>query len=400
MGRDKVLQEDIPTAKKKSASYGKTIRKAVPRDVLSSWTPLSNRRESTSLAKNAFDRFCAEVTTMADDLSHMPNTGIEVQLCGNAQMANFGIVATSAKKASFDMLGFDETCRGPWEWDVARLCASIEICGRVYGFSGSARRSAVRLAARAYREAMREFANMGTVRMWQASLDVQDLFGKKAVRHAQRRFGKRIAALMRKGEGQEAMLDLRKSYPDMWEGYCSSLSSKAASVLGSYSMLGAVPVANDKGLEEFVVLLEGSSKDDVLALRVKEAVESALYRYVAKPSDVNHAQRVVSGQRVLQAKEDMFLGWASCVAPDGTQRDFYARQLDATAGLSWLKSGDAKMLCKFCKACGWTLAHAHARTGNRHAIAAYLGRSSVFETAMCDFAKAYARQNEADYRRM
>lgn len=397
---------------KKSASYGKTMRKAVPRDVLSSWTPLSNRDDSgggfsdkgeRQTAKSAFAFFCAGARAMAADLSHMPTTGIEVQMCGNAHVANFGVMATPADEVVFDIIDYGQTCRGPWEWDVARLCASIEVCGREFGYSAAARREAVFAAARAYREAMRDFASMGTLKTWKAALDVEDTFGSKVVKVARRRYERRLDVLASPKKGSAGVCDVEELCPGVWDAYLASLPCKARFLLESYRLMGAMPVEDGGGAREVVVLLEGSGKGDVFGLRIMEACEPSIIQYVAKPSEGSHAQRVVFGQAAMQAAEDVFLGWATVdasggVGAQGTQGDFYVQQLCAEGSRAWMKSGSGKAMKRHATACGWTLAHAHARTGNRHAIAAYLGKSPTFEEALWQFAQSYAHQNEASFK--
>ena len=382
---------------------------------------------------------------MASDLSDTPVTGINVQACGDAHISNFGLFSSPERRTVFDINDFDETLPGPWEWDVKRLAASVEICGRDNGLSEKKRRSAVLACAQGYREGMRMFADMGHIDVWYAHFDVDTLLAKvatdidvkskkaadKVVAKAKAKDSARAIAkltevvdgklriasdppvvipmreLIAYEQGDEALerfdeLSIEHLMSAVLAEYRSTLDPHKRQLVNEYT---AVDVAHkvvgvgSVGTRAWIVVMQGADESDPLVLQVKEAQESVLERFVGKSKYRQHGQRVVEGQRAMQTASDMLLGWCRLPGEDGKKKDYYVRQLWDGKGSIDLSLLSAKQLETLAKACGWTLAHAHARTGDRFAISAYLGKSDKFDKAIADFADAYAYQNEADYQR-
>ena len=444
---------------KQSKKYGKSLRKAVPRDVLASWQPPMGRPGSNDLlfsqdamrvqklvpvrhermAVSPFTFYRGAALVMASDLSALPTTGIEVQACGDAHISNFGLFLSPERRTVFDINDFDETCRGPWEWDVARLVASVEICGRDRNFSNKDRRRTVLAAARGYRESMRKFANMGNMDVWYAHFDVDsssDLLESNLSKSARKQVNKMLSKSKAKNsvraiskltevvDGelrvvsdppivvsfrdlmQETIgivpegVNMAKIVSHVLARYRETLSPERAMLVGRYrgvDVAHKVVGVGSVGLQAWIVVLEGANKEDPLVLQVKEATESVLERFVGKAPQASHGQRVVEGQRAMQSVSDPLLGWTTLLMPDDKMRDFYVRQLWDGKGSVNLDYIAPKSLEEFAYACGWTLAHAHARTGDRFAIASYLGKSEEFDQAALAFAQTYADQNDQDY---
>ena len=459
------VQEILSTEGKRSAKqskkYGKSLRKAVPRDVFAAWRPPMGRPDPNELlfeqdkmrvqdlvpvrhermGVSAFTFYRGAALVMASDLSSLPTTGIEVQACGDAHISNFGLFLSPERRTVFDINDFDETCRGPWEWDVARLAVSVEICGRDRGFTKKQRRNAVLAAVRGYREAMREFASMGTMDVWYAHFDTDNFlarFGdeleaterknankvltkskKKNSVRAVSKFTEVVDGELRIVSDPPLIVPLRNfaeqvagqnvdgSEPEMAKivsmvlrKYEKTLAPERAALVRQYhgvDMAHKVVGVGSVGLQAWIVVMEGATPDDVLVLQIKEATESVLERFVGKAAQPNHSQRVVEGQHAMQTASDALLGWTRLLTPKGTHRDFYVRQLWDGKGSIDLNRIAAKGLSHLARACGWTLAHAHARTGDRFAIASYLGKSDVFDEALLEFVCTYANQNEQDY---
>ena len=456
---EQLLGKREQRTKDESIGYGKSLRKAVPRDVFAAWRPATSGPTATDLirsqdasrlpdlvpvrhermAVSAFTFYRGAALVMAQDLSPLPTTGIEVQLCGDAHISNFGFFLSPERRTVFDINDFDETARGPWEWDVARLAASVEVCGRDRGFSAKKTRKAVLAAVGAYREAMRSFAQMGNLDVWYAHIDVDTVFEqlsqsaskserKSASKELKKFKGKNSVRAVRKltevvdGElrvvsepplivpvrdlVQEAGaqvpedLSMARVVSAILARYRVTLPPERAALVRSYrgvDVARKVVGVGSVGTRAWIVVMEGADANDPLVLQIKEATASVLERYVGKAPQHNHGQRVVEGQHALQTASDMLLGWTSLPDSDGRVRDYYVRQLWDGKGSIDLDAVDAKGLRDFARACGWTLAHAHARTGDRFAIAAYLGKSDMFDEAMATFASAYADKNDADF---
>ena len=373
---------------------------------------------------------------MAFDLAPVPRSGLTVQLCGDAHLSNFGGFASPERAFVFDLNDFDETLPGPFEWDVKRLAASFEVAGRDRGFTKEVRDSAVLAVVRAYREAMRGFAASSNLDVWYSRLDSTALQAEIRARSA----GKEAKQLT-KTEAKARTKDSMKAFSRLTEvvdgerrivsdpplivaardiehgraaelvqqelhklvrGYRHTLQGDRRQLLESYRFVDLarkVVGVGSVGTRCWIVLMLGRDDGDPLFLQFKEAGPSVLEPYLGKSGFANHGQRIVEGQRLMQAASDIFLGWIRNDNPIDTNepRDFYARQLwdwKASANLEIIQPRGLEL---YAQACGWTLARAHARSGDRIAIATYLGKSDVFDRAIATFATAYADLNERDY---
>lgn len=371
---------------------------------------------------------------MAADLADTPTSGLRVQLCGDAHLSNFGGYASAERDMVFDLNDFDETLPGPWEWDLKRLVASFELAGRERGFTDDERRAVVMGTSRAYRQAVRDFAHHSNLEVWYARMDLaailarwgQDI-GRKVVRSLERRVDKAMRKDSVLASSRLTWLDhgearLRSDPPllvpigellgdsdrDTFEQvigtafrrYRRTLPTDRRDLLEQFhyaDMARKVVGVGSVGTRAWVLLLLGVDGTDPLVLQIKEANESVLAEAAGASAYVNHGARVVAGQRLMQASSDIFLGWTTSQGIDGADRDFYVRQL-----WDWKLSTDIERqspatLAILGQLCGWTLARAHARSGDRVALGAYLGSSDVLDRAMADFAVAYADQTERDH---
>jgi uncharacterized protein (DUF2252 family) len=381
----------------------------------------------------AFFRGAAAV--MAADLAVAPRSGMTTQLCGDAHVANFGGFASPDRVLVFDLNDFDETLPGPWEWDVARLAASVEIAGRDLGHKPAARQTAVRAGIRAYREAVREFASMRQLDVWYSRLNAADILervGQRVDRDERRGIADRGAKARTKDSLRafsrltheidgavrivsdaplivpiEELVDenmpseeLEATIVGLLRAYARTLRADLRALLARYDyvhLARKVVGVGSVGTRAWIVLLVGRDSGDPLFLQVKEAQASVLEPHAGKARQRNHGQRVVEGQWMMQAASDIFLGWLRAEGIDGRQRDFYVRQLwDWKVGAD-LETMRPAVMQAYAQLCGWTLARAHARSGDSIAIAAYLGSGEAFDRAMTDFADRYADQNERDY---
>jgi uncharacterized protein (DUF2252 family) len=373
---------------------------------------------------------------MASDLATTPVSGLAVQACGDAHLSNFGLFGSAERRLMFDVNDFDETLPGPWEWDVKRLAASLEVAGRDNGLPAKQRREIIAAAVARYRQAMRQFAAMTNLDVWYAHMDMNELRAEldSQLRARQRKFMDKGLAKARTRDSMEQLSKLtqivdggpriisdppvvvpiqdllatekeRLSYQDEITGmiakYQRTLETDRRYLLQQYEfcdMARKVVGVGSVGTRCWIVLMLGRDDSDPLFLQVKEAEASVLSRYVGASKHANQGQRVVAGQRLMQAAGDIFLGWQHTEAGlDGKARDFYVRQLR-----DWKFSVEIGILRPeglqiYAGICGWTLARAHARSGDRIAIAAYLGGSDVFDRAIAQFATAYADQNERDH---
>ena len=373
---------------------------------------------------------------MAADLASTPASGLQVQLCGDAHLSNFGAFASPERRLVFDVNDFDETLPGPWEWDVKRLAASLEVAGRDNQFPAKQRREIVLAGASRYRQAMREFASMTNLDVWYARADVTELRAQfdsqlrarqrklmdKGVAKARTRDSmQELAKLTRMVDGRPRIVsdppllvpidelapaqidraDIETQMKGLIARYQRTLETDRRYLVHQFEfcdMARKVVGVGSVGTRCWIVLMLGRDEADPLFLQVKEAEASVLSRFVGASRHANQGQRVVAGQRLMQASSDIFLGWQRIEAGlDDQPRDFYVRQLR-----DWKFSVEIEVLRPeglqlYAALCGWTLARAHARSGDRIAIAAYLGGSDVFDRAIAKFATAYADQNEADY---
>jgi uncharacterized protein (DUF2252 family) len=389
------------------------------------------------MASSAFAFFRGAAAVMAADLAHTPCGGLRAQLCGDAHLSNFGMFETPERTLVFGLNDFDESLPGPIEWDVKRLAASIEIAGRELGFDAAARTSAVEAAARAYREATLEFADAGNLAVWYARLPAKNLRrrlqdhadhgsgreAKKRIRQALRRDHLHAFGRLVESDGPtvrfvssppllvpiEEVLDhtqqerYLEGVQTFLRSYRDSLPSDKRTLAESYRyvhMARKVVGVGSVGTSAWVVLLLGRDTDDPLLLQLKEAQRSVLAPYAGETLHGSQGQRVVEGQRLMQAASDPLLGWYDFTDWDGNARQFYVRQLwDGKASVD-IAALTPKGLSVYGETCGWTLARGHARSGDRVAIASYLGEHDVFDHAIAEFAAAYADTNEADHERL
>jgi uncharacterized protein (DUF2252 family) len=379
----------------------------------------------------AFYRGSAAI--MAADLAAGPDSELRVQLCGDAHLANFGIFAAPDRRLVFDVNDFDETLPGPWEWDVKRLVASFAIAARENGLGRKERRSIVRTVVREYRERMRELAAARNLDVWYVRLDVREVseeLDRVASRKLMRRFERNVAKARAKDSlraldrlthsvnGELRIVsdpplivpveELQDERPETVERelrgllrvYRQSLEHDRRQLVDGYRyvhLARKVVGVGSVGTRAWVVLLVGRDDDDALFLQFKEADPSVLEPYAGASRYENHGERVVRGQRLMQAASDIFLGWLPAVGMDGRPRDFYGRQLWDGKRSIGVESLNAEGFEIYARACGFTLARAHARSGDRIAIAAYLGSGDVFDRAMSEFAELYADQAERDH---
>jgi uncharacterized protein (DUF2252 family) len=381
----------------------------------------------------AFYRGAARV--MAWDLAHTPDSGIRAQACGDAHLSNFGVFGSAERRLVFDLNDFDETLPGPWEWDVKRLAASLVVAARGNEFTQADGRNAVLAAVGQYRKSMAQFAAMGNLEVWYASIDVEaavaDL-GRYADAGRLRRTEKMLAKaktrdhlqafskLVRIVDGRPRFVSdppllvpveelassdqvtaVQESVRRALRTYRSSLTTDRRHLLESFQYLDMahkVVGVGSVGTRAWVILLMGRDQQDPLLLQVKEAQPSVLEEFVGRSEYSNSGHRVVAGQRLMQASSDIFLGWQHVDAGiDGRARDFYVRQLRDWKGSVEIEQMVPAGLALYSRLCGWTLARAHARTGDRIAIASYVGTGDVFDRALVEFAEAYADQNEKDH---
>jgi uncharacterized protein (DUF2252 family) len=378
----------------------------------------------------AFFRGAAAV--MARDLASTSTAGLRVQLSGDAHLLNFGGFASAERDLVFDLNDFDETLGGPFEWDVKRLAASFEIAARARGFGQADRSTAVLGVVRAYREAIRQFATMGDLDVWYSRLDARAMLDelqaghdariaktfKRSVAKARSNDGRRaLATLTRQVDGEPRIVsepplivplaeleedDVHASLGASFHSYVRSLPQDRRVLLErfhSVDLARKVVGVGSVGTRCWILLMLGRDEHDPLFLQIKEAEASVLEPLVGASGLASHAQRVVEGQRLMQATSDIFLGWVHAERDlDGAPHDFYVRQLR-----DWKISVDLEAilprgLAYYAAACGWTLARAHARSGDRIAIAAYLGAGDRFDRAVAEFSAAYADLNEQDHR--
>jgi uncharacterized protein (DUF2252 family) len=452
----------MPTAKDVSSltvqervESGKAARTACPRSSHAAWDPPGNRPDPVGLLEEqantrvpelvpirygrmlaspfAFYRGAAAI--MASDLAAAPNTGLHVQLCGDAHLANFGGFASPERDLVLDLNDFDETLPGPWEWDVKRLATSIEVAGRERGFDAKMRRNLVLGAVGEYHRAIGEFAAMGNLEVWCLHMDMaamQRRWGTAAKPRAIRTLDADLSQAFSRDNlrayekltervngrpriaarpplvvpiedlAKEQVLDKADEIMRaLIRSYGRSLQADRRRLLESYQyahVARKVVGVGSVGTRTWIILLLGRDDADPLFLQAKEAQASVLEPYLGKSAFADHGERVVQGQRIMQAASDIFLGWDR--VPEGLDalpHDFYVRQL-----WDWKISVDVETMTPdetmiYGKVCGWTLARAHARSGDRIAISAYLGENASFDRALAEFAAAYAEQNERDY---
>jgi|tagenome__1003787_1003787.scaffolds.fasta_scaffold20925175_2 uncharacterized protein (DUF2252 family) len=439
--------------RKERAARGKALRTEVPRTSHGDWEPARRRPKPIKLleeqaavrepslvpirygrmAASPFAFYRGAAYVLASDLARSPATGIRVQLCGDAHLANFGGFASPERDLVFDLNDFDETLPGPWEWDIKRLAASIEVAARARDFGTKERTRVVRSAVESYRIAMRRFAGMKALETWYTSTDVRELraeFGAQLRPEQLKKFEKAIA----KGKSKDSaraynklavslngspriaadpplITPIEDLLPDaeahqldermrgLIAQYAQTLPDDRRRLLSRFRYVHAarkVVGVGSVGTRAWICLMLGQDSEP-LFLQAKEAQPSVLAPFLGASEYSNQGQRVVEGQRLMQATSDIFLGWIHLNGIDGQPRDFYVRQL-----CDWKTSAEIETLVPegmtaYGRMCGWTLARAHARSGDAMAIGAYLGGGPAFDNALTRFAATYADQNERDH---
>ena len=372
---------------------------------------------------------------MAADLASTPSSGLRVQLCGDAHLSNFGLFASPERRLVFDLNDFDETLPGPWEWDVKRLAVSMEVAGRDNNYSDKQRRAIVMETVAGYRDAMRGFAGMRSLDVWYARAEVDELMAQiqGQIKKSQRKRTEKTLAKARTRDSMTAFSKLTRivdgevqivpdpplidrvsdlvsgregeavieSLNELLRRYRQSLQTDRRILLEEFRLVDLarkVVGVGSVGTRAWIALMLGRDDSDPLFLQFKEAQSSVLEDFTAKSEFGNHGERVVAGQHLMQASSDIFLGWVHVESGiDGQARDFYGRQLKDWKGSFESEGTLPQGMGLYGRVCGWTLARAHARSGDRIAIASYLGGSDVFDRAIADFSAAYADQNERDY---
>ncbi|MFF8616689.1 DUF2252 domain-containing protein [Streptomyces sp. NPDC015350] len=452
---DRLLRTAPHATPEQRAACGKAARRDTPRSSHAEFEPPAHRPdplgilEAQSAARlpelvpirygrmieSPFRFYRGAAAIMASDLATTPVSGIRAQLCGDAHLLNFRLLASPERNLLFDINDFDETLPGPWEWDVKRLATSFVIAGRANGFTDKERADIVLTTLRSYRESMHRFAGMRNLDVWYSRIDIDRLKEVAAGQLAKRgrRQLDRVAAKARTRDSLQAfgrltetvdgqpriaadppllvpVADLlpdveRDAVQQLFRGlitrYGHSLPSDRRALLSDFrfvDMARKVVGVGSVGTRCWIILMLGRDGDDPLLLQAKEADVSVLAPHVGASSCDNQGERVVSGQRMMQAASDIFLGWERVEGLDGRRRDFYVRQLRDWKGIAEPEEMVPSGMRVFGEVCGATLARAHARSGDRIAIAAYLGRGPAFDRAVARFAEKYADRNERDHR--
>lgn len=434
------------------AARGRAARADAPRSAHAAWEPPADRADPVDLLEeqsrgrvpelvplrygrmlvSPFTFYRGAAAIMASDLAATPRSGLRVQLCGDAHLSNFGGFGSPDRDLVFDINDFDETLPGPWEWDVKRLAASFSVAGRALGLAAAERRVIASHTVRSYRGAMRTFAAQTNLEVWYARLDVAEVVRRWSAdlkKSGRKRF-KRTVAKARSKDSMRALSKLTHvvdgeprivSDPPIvvpiedlsrgdaewaqevvgtaYQGYHESLDRDRRHLLDGYRPVHwarKVVGVGSVGTRAWIVLLLGRDDQDPLFLQFKEADRSVLAPYAGRSVFANAGRRVVEGQRLLQAAGDIFLGWTR-VTVDGRTLDFYGRQLWDWKASADVEAMTASALEAYGQACGWTLARAHARSGDRIAIAHYLGSGTNFDEAIAAFSERYADQNERDH---
>ncbi len=378
---------------------------------------------------------------MASDLAPTPRSGLTAQVCGDAHLSNFGLFASPERKLMFDVNDFDETLPGPWEWDLKRLAASVVIAARDREFTDKEARTATLEVGASYRREMATLAGLSTLEVWYSHIDVAGMLAEleatagKTGSKADKRMATRTAQTVTKAHtrdslqalgklttvvdgqlrivsdppllvpseelfSQELSDEIRESFHQLVRGYRHSLESERRHLLEEFQFVQIarkVVGVGSVGTRAWILLMVGLSNEDPLFLQAKEAEASVLEEFVGKSGYANHGARVVAGQHLMQAASDIFLGYQAVEGPDGVTRDFYLRQLRDWKGSFEIEGAIPQGLTKYVGVCAQALARAHARSGDRVAIASYLGNGPTFDRALTEFAETYADQNERDY---
>ena len=424
-------------------AMGKRLRDACPRESLAAWKPPADRPDPLQLLEDSnvgrmpdlipirfgrmvrspFTFYRGAASNMAADLAAAPATGLRVQACGDCHLMNFGAFATPERREIFDINDMDETLPAPWEWDVKRLAASFVLACRNSHFREDIARDTVLACARSYREHMSEYSKMSALEVWYSSIDVKKAVATLTDEEARKRIQKRSAAARERsvvehdfpklaemagevprikdnpplifhltGKESEDYLERAK---DGLAAYRESIQEDRRWLLDRYDLKDlAMKVVGVGSVGTYcAVILLMASESDPLFLQVKEARASVLEPYAGKSLHANHGQRVVAGYRLIQSASDIFLGWTQ----GNLGRHFYIRQLRDMKLGALVELFTPGLMVDYAGVCAWTLARAHARSGEPAAISGYLGKSDVFDTAIAQFATAYADQSERDH---
>jgi uncharacterized protein (DUF2252 family) len=424
-------------------AIGKELRDKCPRHEHAAWQAPPNRADPLALMqqsnqgrmpellpvrhgrmmKTPFTFFRGAALNMAADLAGTPATGIRVQACGDCHLMNFGAYATPERRVIFDINDLDETLPAPWEWDVKRLAASFVLACRDNCFRAGTARDAVLKCVRSYRERMAEYSTMNVLDVWYANMDVEELLPTIQDEVTSRRIQKRLAKARERTVLEHdfperattaGLAPTIKENPPLifhqrekaheehfalvqraFGGYRETLQEERRLLLDRYKLMDvAVKVVGVGSVGTFCgILLMMASEHDPLFLQFKQARPSVLEAYAGKSLHSNHGQRVVHGCRMMQSASDMFLGWTEGEAG----RHFYLRQLKDMKIKPMVEVFTPSVMVEYAALCGWSLAHAHARSGEPAKIAGYLGESDKFDKAIADFAVAYADQSEQDH---
>ena len=436
------------------AAKGKAQRRLVPLSAHGEWQPSSDRADPVSLLEeqattrvpelvpirygrmlvSPFTFYRGAAYLMASDMASTPRTGLSVQLCGDAHLSNFGVFAAPDRRLIFSVNDFDETLPGPFEWDVKRLVASFAVAGRDRGFDTKQRKLINLATARSYRETILEMAQMTKLDVWYARMDIEQIeaqvrenlkpgdvkrFEKNLAKARSKDSMKAFDKLVQLVDGRPKLVgdpplivpiedvfrDVQYQQVDdaihgLLRAYRRTLAGDHRHLLEGFRYAHAarkVVGVGSVGTRAWIVLMLGGDDSDPLFLQAKEAEASVLEPFLGKSRYRNHGQRVVEGQRLMQSASDIMLGWIRSNGIDGVSRDYYIRQLWDGKGSAIVEAMNPSALSAYAGLCGWTLARAHARSGDAVAISSYLGTGDKFDHAMASFAETYADQNERDY---
>jgi uncharacterized protein (DUF2252 family) len=433
----------LPSSRDDRRAGGKALRDPVPRGRLAEWTPPKNRRNPVEMviessksripelapirngrmAVSPFTFYRGTANIMAADLASTPATGIRAQLCGDCHLLNLGGFATPERRLIFDMNDFDETLPGPWEWDVKRLAASFVMASRSNGFAKSDQREAAQTCAQSYREHMAEFAAARALDVWYTALDISKVMASLGDKVTRARLRQRIQkekartvvehdfpTLAEASGGKyvikdnppliyhHQLLNLAESQDNIQRAlslYRETLPDDRKVLLDRYRLMDvALKVVGVGSVGTMcAIALIMAADDDPIFIQIKEAGPSVLEPYVGKSMYSNHGQRVVEGQRLMQSSSDIFLGWTH----GKKGRHFYLRQLRDMKMKPLVEVFNPRTMIDYATLCGWTLAQAHAKSGDAATIAGYLGKSDVFDRAIARFSELYADQAERDH---
>ena len=439
---------------------GKEARTRAPREAHAEFSPSADRPDPVSLLEgqatsrvqelvpirygrmlvSAFTFFRGAALVMASDLATTPRSGLTTQLCGDAHLANFGLFASPERALMFDVNDFDETLPGPWEWDLKRLAASFVIAARDREFTAKEAHAAALEVGASYRREMSKLASMSTMDAWYSRIDVSAILadlqataakGTKADKHMASRTAKTIAKahtrdslqalgkLTEVTDGERRIISdpplivpieelfshseaeaLLEQLHQLLRTYRRSLQTDRRHLLEEFRLVQIarkVVGVGSVGTRAWILLLVGRDNDDPLFLQAKEAEASVMEEFLDKSGYTNHGERVVAGQHLMQAASDIFLGWEQVKSAEGVTRDYYLRQLRDWKGSFDVEKSIPPGLTKYAGVCAQALARAHARSGDRIAIASYLGNGPAFDKAVSEFAVTYADQNERDF---